>query len=203
MTSELKHKGFQSNNGILPLTVKVKQIFNLFMNSTILCCFVTCLYCMVRGGNLTLKVSLCTWKCEGVCVYSSIHAQWNVLSQTPLGHWYSPSYSKCKCLIQLVMRKHLRMSILVDCLMKATFIFSTHDMDRISLKSHILFWFILIYINISFCVKHVSYTANHCFRLWFLTTRAVKMTVSGIQMLLMGRCCGFFGDIFGGLNVGG
>lgn len=51
--------------------------------------------------------------------------------------------------------------------------------------------------------EHVSYTINYCFRLWFLITRAVKMTVSEILMLLMVRCCGFFGDIFDGLSVGG
>jgi hypothetical protein len=51
--------------------------------------------------------------------------------------------------------------------------------------------------------EYVGYTTNYCFRLWFLITRAVKMTVSEILMLLMVRCCGFFGDTFDGLNVGG
>ena len=46
-------------------------------------------------------------------------------------------------------------------------------------------------------------TTNCCFRLWCQITRAVKMTVTEIQMLLMVRCYGFFGDIFGGLSVGG
>jgi len=46
-------------------------------------------------------------------------------------------------------------------------------------------------------------TTNYCFRLWCQITRAVKMTVTEIQMLLMVRCYGFFGDIFGGLSVGG
>jgi hypothetical protein len=51
--------------------------------------------------------------------------------------------------------------------------------------------------------EHVSYTTNCCFRLWFLITRAVKMTVSEILMLLMVRCYGFFGDTFDGLSEGG
>jgi hypothetical protein len=46
-------------------------------------------------------------------------------------------------------------------------------------------------------------TTNCCFRLWCQISRAVKMTVIEIQMLLMVRCYGFFGDTFGGLSVGG